>query len=143
MSFGIPRGQDGGGGGGGADIFIAEFGNYTEHPTTLAEIQAAVADGKIVYAKYDSGGYFAPLAFVNNYMATFVSFGTDDETALTTYADLYVMVCTEGDYWTILQPNYERKGKLSIGSNTYSITRKPLAITENGVTTTYYVADIT
>ena len=43
----------------------------------------------------------------------------------------------------------ETAGKITIGANyyttgtTYTVTRKALAITENGVTTTYYVADIT
>lgn len=37
----------------------------------------------------------------------------------------------------------ETRGKITIGGMEYSVTRKALAITENGVTTTYYVADIT
>lgn len=51
-------------------------------------------------------------------------------------------------------PGYERRaleteGKITIGASMYSagtkyaVERKALAITENGVTTTYYVADIT
>lgn len=44
---------------------------------------------------------------------------------------------------TKLSNKYEAKGKATVSGNEYSITRKPLAITENGVTTTYYVADIT
>lgn len=37
----------------------------------------------------------------------------------------------------------ETRGKITIGGTEYAVTRKALAITENGVTTTYYVADIT
>lgn len=37
----------------------------------------------------------------------------------------------------------ETRGKITIGGVEYTPTRKALAITENGVTTTYYVADIT
>ena len=37
----------------------------------------------------------------------------------------------------------ETRGKITIGGTEYTPTRKPLAITENGITTTYYVADIT
>lgn len=37
----------------------------------------------------------------------------------------------------------ETRGKITISGTEYSVTRKPLAITENGITTTYYVADIT
>lgn len=37
----------------------------------------------------------------------------------------------------------ESRGKITIGTTEYTVTRKALAITENGVTTTYYVADIT
>ncbi len=39
--------------------------------------------------------------------------------------------------------NIETRGKITIGGVEYSVTRKALTITENGVTTTYYVADIT
>lgn len=44
---------------------------------------------------------------------------------------------------TKLSAKYEAKGKATVSGTEYSITRKALAITENGVTTTYYVADIT
>ena len=44
---------------------------------------------------------------------------------------------------TKLSEKYEAKGKATVSGHEYSITRKALAITENGVTTTYYVADIT
>lgn len=37
----------------------------------------------------------------------------------------------------------ESRGKITIGGVEYTPTRKALAITENGVTTTYYVVDIT
>lgn len=37
----------------------------------------------------------------------------------------------------------ENAGKIKISSTEYTVTRKALTITENGVTTTYYVADIT
>ena len=37
----------------------------------------------------------------------------------------------------------ETRGKITIGGVEYVVTRKALTITENGVTTTYYVADIT
>lgn len=37
----------------------------------------------------------------------------------------------------------ENVGKIKISGTEYTVTRKALAITENGVTTTYYVADIT
>lgn len=37
----------------------------------------------------------------------------------------------------------ETRGKITISGTEYAVTRKALAITENGVTTTYYVADIT
>lgn len=36
----------------------------------------------------------------------------------------------------------ETRGKITISGVEYSVTRKALTITENGVTTTYYVADI-
>lgn len=37
----------------------------------------------------------------------------------------------------------ENTGKIKISGTEYTVTRKALALTENGVTTTYYVADIT
>ena len=37
----------------------------------------------------------------------------------------------------------ETRGKITISGTEYVVTRKALAITENGITTTYYVADIT
>ena len=37
----------------------------------------------------------------------------------------------------------ENAGKIKIGSTEYTVTRKALTITDGGVTTTYYVADIT
>lgn len=37
----------------------------------------------------------------------------------------------------------ESRGKITISGTEYTVTRKALAITENGVTTTYYVADLT
>lgn len=44
---------------------------------------------------------------------------------------------------TSAQIGVETRGKITIGGVEYAVTRKSLAITENGVTTTYYVADIT
>ena len=37
----------------------------------------------------------------------------------------------------------ETRGKITIGGVEYTVTRKALEITDNGVTTTFYVADIT
>jgi hypothetical protein len=226
MHFGIPKGDPGSGGGG--DLFVAEFGINVEHPTTLAEIRAAVAAGKVVYAKYDSAGYYAPLAFVNENGATFITYGPERDLPLD-YSEMCVMVCDSYNGWTIhilnvgdnafvavkdsttfgqvyaaynagktifakdatnnrlyvlveyVHNNYvnrftftgakgswdwgpaigelileegdgwtaggdtllEKKGVISVGNYEYEVQRKALAITENGVTTTYYVADIT
>ena len=35
------------------------------------------------------------------------------------------------------------KGKITIGNTAYTVTRKALSITDNGITATFYVADIT
>lgn len=37
----------------------------------------------------------------------------------------------------------EDKGKITVSGTAHTVVRKPLVITIDGVTTTYYVADIT
>ena len=49
-------------------------------------------------------------------------------------------------FWSKLKTllsNKEDKGKITVGGASHTVTRKALTITQDGVTTTYYVADIT
>lgn len=49
-------------------------------------------------------------------------------------------------FWSklkILLSNKEDKGKITINGTSHTVSRKPLVITKDGVTTTYYIADIT
>lgn len=49
-------------------------------------------------------------------------------------------------FWSKLKTllsNKEDKGKITISGTSHTVVRKPLTIIVDGVTTTYYVADIT
>ena len=140
MSFGIPRGQDGGGGGGGEDnVFWATIGT-----TTHAEVGGAFGAGKVVLAKDESGENVVVYMLVSH--------------TIDMYHDVFKFVCPMVDYvtpslliatlnednqWDVSSQYLERQGLIRINYSDYIVARVPLTITENGVTTTYYVADIT
>ena len=123
MSFGIPRGQDGGPDG----IFWAEYG-----VTSYADVKAAIDAGKyVVVRKNDRVGIL--ISITNPFLIFAAPFATRN----------YIVFLYSNNTWTETEYIYEQQGKITVGSTEYTPTRKALAITENGVTTTYYVADIT
>lgn len=123
MHFGIPKGDTGDDGA----IFWAEFG-----VTLYDDVRAAINAGKYVVAKY--GNKVGVLVESPTSFITFVCLMS---------AHVYFWALASMDTWTESEATYERRGQITVGNTTYTPTRKALAITENGVTTTYYVADIT
>ena len=113
--------------GDGGDIFWAEFG-----VTLYDDVRAAITAGKFVVAKY--GNKVGVLVESPTSFITFVCLMS---------AHVYFWTLASMDTWTETEATYEKRGKITVGNTTYTPTRKALAITENGVTTTYYVADIT
>ena len=140
FTFGIPKGNPGsGGGGGGGDILIV-----TED-TPVADIIAGILDDKLpVYVKQDSGTYigvYVCVGYGNDGMNDYVNFGR-----VVDGGEVEVYTATADDPVPMWNLNIYEIGvakKIKIGTTKYTPTRKPLTITENGVTTTYYVCDIT
>lgn len=139
MSFGIPRGQDGGGGGGGGgedNVFWATVGT-----TTHAEVGGAFNAGKMAFAKDENGNVYMLVShYIDMYHDVFKFV-----CPMVDYVTPFLMVETlnENNQWDTSSQYLEREGRIRINYSDYIVSRVPLAITENGVTTTYYVADIT
>lgn len=139
MSFGIPKGDPGSGGGGGDDIFVA-----VKDTTTFSEVYAAYIAGKTIFAKDATyNRIYVLVEYVhNNYVNRFTFTGAKG--SWDWGPAIGELILEEGDGWSVGGDTLlEKKGVISVGNYEYEVQRKALAITENGVTTTYYVADIT
>ena len=140
FTFGIPKGDPGsGGGGGGDDVFVA-----IKDTTTFSEVYAAYLAGKSIFAKDATyNRIYVLVEYVhNNYVNRFTFTGAKG--SWDWGPAIGELILEEGDGWTMGGDTLlEKKGVISVGNYEYEVQRKALAITENGVTTTYYVADIT
>ena len=115
------------GGSGSNGIFWAEYG-----VTSYTDVKNAIDAGKyVVVKKNDRVGVLIDIT--NTFLLFCASFETHN----------YIMYLYPNNTWTETDTALEKRGKITIGGVEYTPTRKALAITENGVTTTYYVADVT
>ena len=131
--------EGGGGGGGGDDVFVA-----IKDTTTFSEVYAAYLAGKSIFAKDATyNRIYVLVEYVhNNYVNRFTFTGAKG--SWDWGPAIGELILEEGDGWTMGGDTLlEKKGVISVGNYEYEVQRKALAITENGVTTTYYVADIT
>lgn len=118
---------------------------------TKAQFQSAEKDSNQLYFITDEDeNQTAAIADTHNYFTSDTVEGALDElgaaklnpTSKTSAMTQEVGKDSNGKLWTS-PGGGEEKGKITIGGTAYTVTRKALTITNNGTTTTYYVADIT
>lgn len=129
-----------GGGGDGAYFVTAE--------TKKSEIESALESGSIIVMLNDDHIMYATSKRRNNAnTGDLYVFAACDIYVTTRYLYTCEAVFFDNDTGNIISSVFslpiEKMGNITIGGTEYAATRKALAITENGVTTTYYVADIT
>lgn len=167
MSFGIPRGQDGGGGGGGGTtvetVYIADEWEYTGSNVWVNVGYTGRCNlEEIVRKSTDEGIDRVKFCYFKNdpnegeettyYCDGFIQYASDSNVVIDSFLIVGMTVSSHftveftGDTSVVVSrvdTPLEKRGTIGVGSLNYAVQRKPLAITENGVTTTYYVADIT
>lgn len=105
----------------------------------MSEILAALNAGKVVMLNVYNGIYMATKFYDSDYPTVYFT------SCMTGSAiEEYLAAGPDGETtWTSTTRKVNVAEKIKVGGTEYNITRKALEITDNGVTTTYYVADIT
>lgn len=136
--FGIPQGVPGSGGGGGDGVFWAVQG-----VTPFNDIKTAYLAGMPVMARDTYGGIYLLIdRFVDEFHDVFV-FTQAHGASVYGENGITELTVNSSNQWANVSNTLENSGVITVEGSSYAVQRKALAITENGVTTTYYVADIT
>jgi len=131
------QGTASGGGGGGEEVFWAIRGT-----TPFNDIKNAYLAGKVVMARDGHEIFVLCDRSQDEFNDVFVFtaaygahvYGENGITELTV---------NSSNQWAKESNTLENSGVVTVEGTSYAVSRKALSITENGVTTTYYVADIT